>query len=61
MLEADVAVRAGAILYHNLLPERLTESGRDDASQYVVRATRRVGDDQANGARRIVLAQRRGG
>jgi len=58
-LGADVAVRSGAVLHHELLAEALRELLRQDASENVVRAARRLRHDDRHRAARIVLRANR--
>ncbi len=55
------AGRAGAVLDHDVLAERLAERRRDQPRDDVAGAARRIGDDDVDGAVREGLRGRRGG
>src|SRR5207253_1529434 len=51
----DVSGGAGAVVDDDLLPKELRELRRDDASERVRAAARRVRDEETDRSRRIVL------
>ena len=60
-VEAEIAVRAAAILHQHRLPEGLAHPLRDRTRDEVGPATRREADDEANGALRKGLREGGGG
>ena len=58
---ADGAVGAGAVVDHDLLFQRVTELGGEDACHQISGAAGREADDDADGPDRVVLRSGKAG